>query len=308
MTILGADPAGRHVAATPMTAATMTRTATTATWPTTATDAVFSRRLPGGSVHRGLNLAGGGVALDAGFNTEKMSKQASETYRIITRSDGGDEGLVFGPQTGKHITKNFFIGERMTKGGHRVSMALHPLKVGGSSHVHLGGVGELVPNLHDLGTVLGGEHGVQRRPDDGSNSVLGHLAQYIFTHRCNQGVEDKLILSAPVKIVRVGDLTSSITSAFSEELGQHQNGAVDMAKELMRVKHKRLRLPKEEVIPSEPNGHGIPKDGTAIVVDEPVTLADGVETRAAVVEDMESGWEKRLDLGHLNQVAGILII
>jgi hypothetical protein len=38
----------------------------------------------------------------------------------------------------------------MAKGGHRVSMALHPLKVSGSSHVHLGGVGELVPNLHDL--------------------------------------------------------------------------------------------------------------------------------------------------------------
>jgi hypothetical protein len=64
----------------------------------------------------------------------------------------------------------------MAKGGHRVSMALHPLKVSGSSHVHLGGVGELVPNLHDLGMVLGGEHGVQCRRDGSGYSVLGHLA------------------------------------------------------------------------------------------------------------------------------------
>jgi hypothetical protein len=62
------------------------------------------------------------------------------------------------------------------------------------------------------------------------------------------------------KIVRVGDLTSSITSAFSEEHGwRHWNRAVDMAEELMSVKHRHnLCLLEEEVVLGEPNGNGIP--------------------------------------------------
>jgi hypothetical protein len=63
---------------------------------------------------------------------------------------------------------------------HGVGVAFNLLKIGSSSHTCLLGIGKLIAHLHDLGTVLGEEHGVQRKPHSFSGGVLGHLAQHVF--------------------------------------------------------------------------------------------------------------------------------
>jgi hypothetical protein len=75
---------------------------------------------------------------------------------------------------------HLFIDRR--KKSHGVCVALHLLEVGHNHHTCLLGVGQLLGHLHDLGTVLRGEHDMQLRPHNFNYGVLGHLAQHVFIH------------------------------------------------------------------------------------------------------------------------------
>jgi hypothetical protein len=133
-------------------------------------------RLSTSSIGQGRNLIDRAITLDAHLHTHHMGKEVVQTNRVVTRGDGGDRGLSTWPETVQHVAENFLIRERMPEGGHSVGVAFHLLKIDISSHTCLLGVGELIAHLHDLGTVLGGEHGMQRRSHDFSGGVLGHLA------------------------------------------------------------------------------------------------------------------------------------
>jgi hypothetical protein len=159
------------------TAMSMTTTATTTIEVTVGGRTTVSvSRLPTSSIGRGRNLIDRAITLDAHLHTHHMGKEVVQTNRVVTRGDGGDRGLSTWPETVQHVAENFLIRERMPEGGHSVGVAFHLLKIDISSHTCLLGIGELIAHLHDLGTVLGGEHGMQRRSHDFSGGVLGHLA------------------------------------------------------------------------------------------------------------------------------------
>jgi hypothetical protein len=98
---------------------------------------------------------------------------------------------------------------------------------------------------------------MQRIPDRLSSLVLGHLAQHIFSHGSDESAENKLILDIPAKVVRVGDLTSSITGALSDVLGWCRNRAINIAKELVGTKDRRsLGFPQKEIVTQEVDSDG----------------------------------------------------
>jgi hypothetical protein len=148
VSILFTDLASGLAAATATALATMTK-ATTGGRCTARVS-----RLVTGNVGRGLDVADRVVALDAHLRTHQMGEGVVQTNRVITRGDGGDQGLILGPKTGQHVAENFLICKRMAERYHGVDVAFHLLKINSSSHACLLGVGELIAHLHDLGTIL----------------------------------------------------------------------------------------------------------------------------------------------------------
>jgi hypothetical protein len=158
---------------------------------------------------------------------------------------------------GLDVAKNFLIRKRMSERSHGVGVAFHLLKINNSSHTYLLGVGELIAHLHYLGTVLRGEHVMQRRPHDSSSGVLGHLAQHVIVHGGPKSTQNKLVLSIPARVFRICILNHRVTEPFSNGLGQCLDGGIDIAEQLVPAEHGCSLGAPEEVVAGQANGDDV---------------------------------------------------
>jgi hypothetical protein len=130
----------------------------------------------GGSVGDEQGIGSGVVLLNPSF----MSKEVVHGERLKPGCDRGDEGVVFGTQTGKEVRGELVIVEWLvgsSKGGGNL---LDPLEIVGDGRVSLLGSGKLVMKAHGTSTSCGGKSLAESSPELLGSAATEYLGKKII--------------------------------------------------------------------------------------------------------------------------------
>jgi hypothetical protein len=104
-------------------------------------------------------------------------------------------------------------------------------------------------------------------------------ANHVFVHGGHQSTQNKLVLSVPAGVVRVGNRNNKITGVISDELGRGLDGAIDIIEELMPMEHRcSLGTPEKKLSQDRRMVTALLMDGLERLGDNETMALVGVET------------------------------